>query len=354
MVDYTSTFRVAAVQAEPVWFDAARTVDKTVALISEAAGNGAQLIAFPEVWIPGYPYQIWVDSPMYGIANGYHTRYHQNSLTMDGPHVARLLQAAKDHEIAVVVGISEREGGSLYMTQLVIGSDGALIAKRRKLKPTHVERSVYGEGDGSDIAVYELPFARVGALNCWEHFQTLTKYAMFSQHEQLHVAGWPGMSLYQPHVHAFSAEAQVIATRMYAMEGQTFVACSTQVVTEAAQDFFCQTDEHRALIGYGGGFARIYGPGGEELATPLAADDEGVLYGDINLSMITIAKGAADPVGHYSRPDVFQLQFNQHANKVVNLVETEQPAPLNPAPPEPTEIDPVPAPRALESAAAVD
>jgi predicted amidohydrolase len=255
MVDYTSTFRVAAVQAEPVWFDAARTVDKTVALIGEAAANGAQLIAFPEVWIPGYPYQIWVDSPMYGIANGYHTRYHQNSLTMDGPHVARLLQAAKDHEIAVVVGISEREGGSLYMTQLVIGSDGALVAKRRKLKPTHVERSVYGEGDGSDIAVYELPFARVGALNCWEHFQTLTKYAMFSQHEQLHVAGWPGMSLYQPHVHAFSAEAQVIATRMYAMEGQTFVACSTQVVTKAAQDFFCQTDEHRALIGYGGGFA---------------------------------------------------------------------------------------------------
>lgn len=346
MAKYESEFKVASVQAEPVWLDAEATVEKTVSMIGEAASNGAQLIAFPEVWVPGYPYHIWIDSPMYGIAAGLTGRYHANSLSMDDPMVEKIFDAARDNDIAVVVGISERDGGSLYMTQLVIGADGELIANRRKLKPTHVERSVFGEGDGSDIAVYDMPFARVGALNCWEHFQTLTKFAMYSQNEQLHIAGWPGMSLYQPHVYAFSAEAQVVATRMYAMEGQTFVCCSTQVVSKEAQDIFCQTDEHRALMGYGGGFARIFGPGGEDLVEPLAHDEEGILYADINLAAIVIAKGAADPVGHYSRPDVFQLYFNNHSNRAVP---TEPPAMLTIEVDEVGELAP-PGPEGLEGA----
>ncbi|GAB37548.1 carbon-nitrogen hydrolase family protein [Gordonia sputi] len=317
MVEYTNTFKVAAVQAQPVWFDAAKTVDKTVSIIAEAARNGCELVAFPEVFIPGYPYHIWVDSPLAGMAK-FAVRYHENSLTMDSPHVQRLFDAARDHNIAVVVGISERDGGSLYMTQLVIDADGQLVARRRKLKPTHVERSVYGEGNGSDISVYDMPFARLGALNCWEHFQTLTKYAMYSMHEQVHVAGWPGMSLYQPEVPAFGVDAQLTATRMYALEGQTFVVCTTQVVTPEAHEFFCDNDEQRKLIGRGGGFARIIGPDGRDLATPLAEDEEGILYADIDLSAITLAKQAADPVGHYSRPDVLSLNFNQRRTTPVN------------------------------------
>lgn len=211
----------------------------------------------------------------------------------------------------MVIGISERSGASLYMSQLVIGADGDLIAKRRKLKPTHAERTLFGEGNGSDLAVYELPQARVGALNCWEHIQPLTKFAMYAQHEQIHVASWPGMSLYQPEVFAFGVEAQLIATRAYALEGGTFVLCSTQVVTKTAHDFFCTTDEERKLIGSGGGFARVFGPDGSQLSDALPQDAEGILYADINLAMIALAKQAADPVGHYSRPDVYALQLNK-------------------------------------------
>ncbi|GAC02148.1 putative nitrilase [Gordonia namibiensis NBRC 108229] len=316
MVNYTNKFRVATTQIEPVWLDAAATVDKAVSWIAEAAGNGAELIAFPEVFVPGYPYHLWNGSMLAGMGR-FAVPYHQNSLAMDSPEVAQLLDAAGKHGIGVVIGISERGGASLYMSQLIIGPDGSLVAKRRKLKPTHVERSLFGEGDGSDLAVYDMPVARVGALNCWEHVQPLTKFAMYSQHEQVHVASWPGMSLYQPEVFAFGVEAQLIATRAYALEGGTFVLCSTQVVTDTALDFFCTTDEERALIGYGGGFARIFGPDGSQLSDALPEDGEGILYADIDLSAIALAKQAADPVGHYSRPDVYALQLNASSQSPV-------------------------------------
>lgn len=309
MVTYTQKFKAATVQAEPIWFDAAATVEKSIALIQEAARNNAEIIAFPEVFLPGYPYHIWLDSPFAGMGK-FAVRYHEQSLPIDSPLIVRLRDAARTNKISVVMGFSERDGGTLYMSQIIINEKGHIVAHRRKLKPTHVERTVFGEGDGSDIAVYEMAVGRVGALNCWEHFQTLTKYAMYAMHEQLHIAAWPGMSLYQPEVYAFSAEAQSVATQMYAMEGQTFVLCATQVVTKAAHQFFCETPMHEKLIGYGGGFAQIYGPDGRALADRLASDAEGILYADINLAEIAMAKQAADPVGHYSRRDVFTLMFN--------------------------------------------
>ena len=309
MVTYTHKFKAATVQAEPIWFDAAATVDKSIALIQEAARNHAEIIAFPEVFIPGYPYHIWLDSPFAGMGK-FAVRYHEQSLPIDSPLIVRLRDAARANKISVVMGFSERDGGTLYMSQIIINEQGNIVAHRRKLKPTHVERTVFGEGDGSDIAVYDMTVGRVGALNCWEHFQTLTKYAMYAMHEQIHIAAWPGMSLYQPEVYAFSAEAQSVATQMYAMEGQTFVLCATQVVTKAAHQFFCESPMHEKLIGYGGGFAQIYGPDGRALADRLPSDAEGILYADINLAEIAMAKQAADPVGHYSRRDVFTLLFN--------------------------------------------
>jgi len=312
MVTYTNKLRAATVQAEPVWFDSAATVDKAISLIKEAASNNAQIIAFPEVFIPGYPYHIWLDSPFAAMGK-FAVRYHEQSLPIDSPLIIRLRDAAKANKICVVIGFSERDGGSLYMSQIIIDEEGIIVAHRRKLKPTHVERTVFGEGDGSDIAVYDLPIGRVGALNCWEHFQTLSKYAMYAMYEQIHIAAWPGMSLYQPEVYAFSSDAQLVATQMYAMEGQTFVLCSTQVVGKAAHQFFCETPMHEKLIGYGGGFAQIFGPDGRALAERLAADEEGILYADINLAEIAMAKQAADPVGHYSRRDVFTLQFNDQS-----------------------------------------
>ncbi|MEU0514872.1 MULTISPECIES: carbon-nitrogen hydrolase family protein [unclassified Amycolatopsis] len=327
-----STVRVAAVQAEPVWLDLAGSVEKAVALIGEAARGGAKLVAFGETFVPGYPWWIWLDSPAAGMA--FVPRYAANSMTRDGDEMRRLRRAAADHGVHVVLGFSERDGGSLYMSQAFISDTGELISVRRKLKPTHVERSVYGEGDGSDLQVHDTPLGRIGGLNCWEHFQPLTKYAMYSLGEEIHVASWPSFSVYRGAATALGPEVNTAASLVYAVEGQAFVLAACSVIGEAAQDLFCDTEAKRQLLRRGGGFARIFGPEGTPLAEPLAETEEGILYADLDPALIAIAKSAADPVGHYSRPDVFRLLVNR--NPAPRTVE----APADPAlatPPHPAE-----------------
>ena len=156
-------YKVAAVQAAPVYLDLDATIDKTIAYIHEAAAAGARLIAFPETWLPGYPWYIWLGTPAWAIGKGFVQRYFDNSLAYDSAEAQRIRDAARQSGITVVLGLSERSGGSLYIAQWLIGNDGETIAKRRKLKPTHVERTVFGEGDGSDLAVHDLDIGRLGA-----------------------------------------------------------------------------------------------------------------------------------------------------------------------------------------------
>ena len=176
--------------------------------LEEAAAKGAKLIAFPETFIPGYPWHIWLDAPAWAIGRGFVQRYFDNSLAYDSPQAEKLRAAVKKAKLTAVIGLSEREGGSLYIAQWLIGPDGETIAKRRKLRPTHAERTVYGEGDGSDRAQQDRPgIGRLGALCCWEHLQPLSKYAMYAQNEQVHVASWPSFSLYDPFAPALGAGA---------------------------------------------------------------------------------------------------------------------------------------------------
>ena len=189
-IQKSKVFKAAVVQAAPVYLDRDATIQKGVKLIKEAAEHGAEIIAFPETWIPGYPFWAWLGPPAWGMQ--FVQRYHENSLTVDSHQVDPLTKAARENNIIVVMGYSEKSGGSLYMGQMIIDRTGKIVDTRRKLKPTHVERSVFGEGDGSDLAVHELDIGRLGALNCWEHLQPLTKYAMYSMNEQIHVASWPG------------------------------------------------------------------------------------------------------------------------------------------------------------------
>lgn len=311
-------FKVAVVQAAPVWMDLDATVEKTIALIDQAAAAGAKIIAFPEVFIPGYPWHIWLGSPAWSIARGFVQRYFDNSLSYDSPIANRLRDAVKRAGIVAVLGLSERAGGSLYISQWIIGPKGETIGKRRKLRPTHVERTVYGEGDGSDIAVHDVAgIGRLGALCCWEHLQPLTKYAMYSMDEQVHVAAWPSFSLYNPFAHALSGEANNALSKVYAMEGSCFVLAPCATVSQAMIDEMCDTPDKHGLLHTGGGFAAVYGPDGAPLATPLAPDEEGLLLADIDLSAIAVAKSVADPAGHYSRPDVTRLLFNPKPMKRV-------------------------------------
>lgn len=315
MVRHEGTLRVAAVQAEPVWLDADGTLDRTEELVAAAADDGVDLVGFPETWLPGYPWWIWLDAPAAGMPLV--GRYHANSVTVDGARMERLRSIARKHGVGLVVGVSERDGGSLYMSQAIIDATGDLLALRRKLKPTHVERSVFGEGDGSDLVVTGMGSARVGALNCWEHLQPLMRMAMFGQHEQVHVASWPSFALYRGAAFALGPEVNLAASRTYAAEGQCFVIAATQVIGESAYDVFGGTDVHRQYLQLGGGFSMIFGPDGRELAEPLPETAEGLVAADIDLSLISLAKNAADPVGHYARPDALQLHVDRTDRRAV-------------------------------------
>jgi len=311
-------YKVGVVQAAPVWLDLDATVDKTIALIEEAAANGAKLVAFPEAFIPGYPWYIWMDSPAWAIGRGFVQRYFDNSLSYGSAQAERLRAAVRRAGIAAALGLSERDGGSLYLAHWLIGPDGETIAKRRKLRPTHAERTVYGDGDGSDLQVHDHPqLGRIGALCCWEHLQPLSKYAMYAQNEQVHVAAWPSFSLYDPFAPALGAEVNNAASRVYAVEGSCFVLAPCATVSQAMVDEMCDRPDKQALLHAGGGFALIFGPDGTSLAKPLPPDQEGILYADIDLGAIGVAKNAADPAGHYSRPDVTRLLLNKNPGRRV-------------------------------------
>jgi nitrilase len=305
-------YKVAVVQAAPAWLDLDATIAKTIELIDVASAKGAKLIAFPETWLPGYPWHIWMGSPAWQIGRGYVQRYFDNSFSYDSAQAATLQAAVKKAGLTAVIGVSERDGGSLYMGQWLIGPDGVTIARRRKLRPTHVERTVYGEGDGSDLAVHDLgELGRVGALCCWEHLQPLSKYAMYSQNEQVHVAAWPSFSMYEPFAHALGWQTNNAVSKVYAVEGSCFVLAPCALITQAMVDDMVDSDDKKALVHAGGGHAVIYGPDGSELIPKLREDQEGILYADIDLGTIGVAKNAADPAGHYSRPDVTRLLLNK-------------------------------------------
>lgn len=305
-------YKVAVVQAAPAWLDLDAGIAKTIALIDEAAAKGARLIAFPETWLPGYPWHIWMGAHAWQAGRGFVQRYFDNSLDYDSAEARKLSAAVKKAGITAVIGLSERSGGSLYMGQWIIGPEGETIAARRKLRPTHVERCVFGEGDGSDLGVHAIDgLGRVGALCCWEHLQPLSKYAMYSQNEQVHVAAWPSFSNYEPFAHALGWEVNNAASKVYAVEGSCFVLAPCAVVSQEMIDDLCDTPEKHGLNHVGGGHAVIYGPDGSPLATKLPEDVEGILYAEIDLAAIVMAKNAADPAGHYSRPDVTRLLINK-------------------------------------------
>jgi nitrilase len=304
--------RVAAVQAAPVFLDRDATVEKAAGLIAEAAAGGAELVAFPETWIPGYPAWIfgaagWDDAAQKRVFG----RLNANAVEVPSPAVDVLCRAAKQAGVVVAMGMTERDArasrGTLYNSILYVSNQGRILGVHRKLMPTHAERIVWGQGDGSTLHVFETPVGRVGGLACWEHWMPLTRFAMHAKGEQIHIAAWPEVG--DPELHRF-------CTRHYAFEGRCFALCvmGARVGPEHLPDGFELTDAMGATDDFvdrePAGGTCVFAPDGTVVADSVAGE-ETIVYADLDLGRIPEEQAALDVVGHYNRPDVFTFSVDE-------------------------------------------
>ncbi|MDP5366856.1 MAG: carbon-nitrogen hydrolase family protein [Paracoccaceae bacterium] len=297
--------KVAAVQAAPVWMDAKGTLDKTIALIEDAGRRDIELLAFGEVWLPGYPFTIWLQPPM--VSMEIVMAHRANAITVDGPEMRAVGEAAKRAGTWVMLGFAERDRGSIYCSQALLDDRGEVVMTRRKLRPTHMERTVWGEGPVTDIKVVDTPFGKVGGLNCWENIQPINRQGMYQLGEQIHVASWPSFGMFKGMRQAYclSAEANLTESASYAMEGGCFVLSANSIIDEASLDRITMGNEAlRQVVFAGGGAAAVFGPDGYRLTDPIDEFTDGFAEAEIDLGMIEAAKIFADPAGHYFRPDV--------------------------------------------------
>jgi len=290
--------RVAAVQLAPDLETAGGTVSKVLAAIGEAAGKGARLVVFPETFVPWYPYFSFVHAPV--LTGADHIRLYENAVVVPGPVTDAVAAMAKRHAIVVVLGVNERDHGSLYNTQLVFDADGRLVLKRRKITPTFHERMIWGQGDGSGLNVVATAVGRVGALACWEHYNPLARYALMAQHEEIHVAQFPG-SMVGP----IFAEQMEVTIRHHALESGCFVVNSTGWLTEE-QIAKISSDEKLRKALRGGCMTAIVSPEGAHVVPPLT-QGEGMLIADLDMGLIVKRKRMMDSVGHYARPELLHL-----------------------------------------------
>ncbi|WP_375177511.1 carbon-nitrogen hydrolase family protein [Marinobacter mobilis] len=299
---------VALVQQAPVILDKEATLEKAVAIIGELAAQGAELIVFPEAFIPGYPAWIWRLRPGgdWGTSETLHKRLYRNSVDVGAGDLQPLFAAARENHVTVVCGLNELDPSNshatLFNSVVVIGPEGRLLNHHRKLMPTNPERMVWGFGDGSGLNVVETPVGRVGALVCWENYMPLARYALYAQGVEVYIA-----PTYD------SGEGWIGTMQHIAREGRCWVLCCGVAIERA--DLPADFPELDALYPpeeswINPGDSLIVAPGGSVVAGPLSGEKGYVLY-DIDLEQVTTARRALDVTGHYSRPDVFTLEVNK-------------------------------------------
>ncbi|MBX9629420.1 MAG: Nit6803 family nitriliase [Burkholderiales bacterium] len=290
--------RAAAVQLAPVLGSADGTVQKVLEAIARAASEGAQLVVFPETCVPYYPYFSFITPPV--TMGAEHMRLYERAVVVPGPVTDAVGDAARKHGIVVVLGVNERDHGSLYNTQLVFDADGTLVLKRRKITPTYHERMVWGQGDGAGLTPVDTAVGRIGALACWEHYNPLARYALMARHEQIHCSQFPGSMVGQ-----IFADQMEVTMRHHALESGCFVVNATGWLDDA-QIASIAPDPNLQKALRGGCWTAIVSPEGVPLAPPLR-EGEGMVVADLDFALITKRKRMMDSVGHYARPELLSL-----------------------------------------------
>lgn len=301
----TDAVRLAAVQAAPILFDKQASLEHALAWIDKAAKEQPDVIAFGEAWLPGYPF--FIDSPLSDTWWDAASELLKNGVRLDGPEVKALCQAAKRAKAELVIGVNELDPqteATLYCSMLTIGRNGELLNRHRKLKPTHHERSVWGDGDAKGLRPVPCEWGRLSALNCWEHNAVLPAYALMAQGVDVHIAAWPGREPDQAPSQPVWAR-QLLLSRAFASQAGAWVVCSAGLRLQAHVP-----ERFQALyeFDHNGGSA-IIDPRGEVVAGVLT-DEEGILVADADLALARACKVASDPAGHYSRPDLFRLEVD--------------------------------------------
>jgi predicted amidohydrolase len=302
--------KLAAAHVAPVFMNTAATAEKACAWIERAADEKVNLLVFPEVFLPGFPYWINLYPPL--VQAGLNRVYQDESVEVPGAAVAALQDAARRCEVAVVMGASERQlgGRTCYNSSIVIDADGSVLGVHRKLKPTYAERYIWGQGDGSTLGVYASQAGRIGALACWEHTMNLARQALIEQREEIHAALWPGLSTLAGFDQVANLQIEAMM-RNHALTGQCFVVCASSPVTAEMLDYLERKVGPQQMLGAGGGWSAVIHPFAATLAGPVTGAAEQLVTAEVDLDDLKDVKMWVDTTGHYSRPDVLQLMFNR-------------------------------------------
>ena len=328
-------FKAAAVQAAPVFLDTDATVAKVCALIAEAAGNGARLIAFPEVFVAGYPYWSWLMNPL--DASPWFERLCRSAVEIPGPEIAKIAAAAARHDVNVVVGLNERSRtgvATIYNTLVTIGADGRILGRHRKLVPTWAEKLTWAPGDASGLRVHQTSVGPLGSLACGENTNTLARFSLLAEGELVHVASYIALPVAPADYDM--AEAIRLRAAAHCFEGKVFtvVSCSTisGEIIEALGSAHPKARE--MLMRPHSAFSGVLGPDGRVIGEPLI-DVEGIAYADIDLGRCIQPRQMHDITGHYNRFDIFDLRVNRRplsATRFADGDDAAEPGPEEEAP----------------------